>query len=150
VAYGFAGFLVVILAIGAGLQVYMWVNVIPEMARDDRANTRAFHSLYRWIESNTPAGVNVLWEDDTALYLATGRHGLLFLIPAREGYEHEDDQQVAWYRKVDQYARDHNLSYVMLTKMGPHRNDQILQDAAKNERLERVYEEAGGVVYKLR
>ena len=99
----------VILAIGAGLQVYMWVEYYRKW-RVTIAPISRFIPYTAGSNTNTPAGTNVLWEDDTALYLATGRHGLLFLIPAREGYEHEDDLQVAWYRKVDQYARDHNLS----------------------------------------
>ena len=150
VAYGFTGFLGLVLAVGAGLQIYMWVKVIPEMARDDRDNTRAFNSVYRWVKSNTPADANILWEDDTALYFAAERHSLILLIPAREWYEHGNEGDLDHYRKIDQYATEHNLGYVILTKMGPHKDDEILKAARHNARLERVHEEAGGVVYKVR
>ncbi len=71
VAYAFAGFLVAILATGAGLQVYMWASVLPDLAREDRRNARSFHESYEWIASHIDVTSNILWENDTALYLST-------------------------------------------------------------------------------
>jgi hypothetical protein len=150
VAYGFAGFLVAILALGAGLQIYMWINVIPGQARDDRANRESYARLYQWIESNTPQDANTLWENDTALYLSTGRLAVAFLIPPRQWYRSENDEDLESYRRIDEYARAHNLQYVILPAVGPHRNDEVLKVAAGNTKLEKIHEETGGVVYRVR
>jgi hypothetical protein len=149
VAYGFTGFLVLILATGAGLQIYNWTSVLPGLAHDDRETARSFVGVYEWIKYNTPAETNVLWENDTALYLATGRHSAAFLIPTRQYYAKGTDEDAALYRTIDQYAREHSLGYVMLPKVGMHRNDEILASAAKNPGLRKVYEEAGAVLYRV-
>ncbi len=150
VAYGFTGFVGLIIATGLALQIYMWANVIPGMARDDRANARAYASVYRWIEANTPVDANILWEVDTALYFATGRHSLELLIPPREWYATGNDRDIEHFRKIDEYARENKLSYVVLPNIGPHRNPDYLAAVKDNRNLEQVHEEAGGVVYKLR
>lgn len=150
VAYAFTTFLALVLATGAALQLYMWVRIEPEMARDDRANTQAFQSVYRWIAANTPPDANILWEDDTALYFATGRHSLALLVPAKEWYEHETEGDLEHFRRIDEYAREHHLQYAILPKMGPHRNDAHLEALKENGNLELVHEETGGVVYRLR
>ena len=150
VAYGFAGFLIAILALGAGLQIYMWGNVIPGQASDDRANAAQYASVYRWIESNTPRDRNVLWENDTALYLSTGRHAVAFLIPTRQWYRSENEEDLALYNRIDEYAREHKLDYVILPEVGPHRNDEVLKAVARNGNLGQVHEETGGIVYRVR
>jgi hypothetical protein len=150
VAYGFAGFLIAVLATGAGLQVYMWASVIPAQARDDRENARQFDSVYAWIAQNTDPGARIVWENDTRLYLATGRHAAAFLIPTRQWYRSENDEDVAAYRRIDQYAGELGLDMVVLPKVGPHRNDDVLKGAAENPNLLLLHEEQGGVIYTVR
>ncbi|MBZ5601022.1 MAG: hypothetical protein LAO79_01820 [Acidobacteriia bacterium] len=150
VAYGFAGFLIAILATGAALQVYMWINVIPGQARDDRANAAEYASVYRWIVQNTPPDAKILWENDTNLYLSTGRHAVAFLIPTRQWYRSENDEDLASYRQIDQYARAQGLEYIVLPESGPHRNEDVLKSAEQNVSLEKLHEETGGIVYKLK
>jgi len=151
VAYGFAGFLLAILATGAALQCYMWVSVIPGQARSDRENRAKYESVYRWIGENTPPQAAIVWENDTALYLAAGRHSVAFLIPPREGYRAEEDEQnLTPYRLIVEYLTDLRLGFWMLPTVGPHRNEAVLKIAAENPNLERVHEEAGGVVYRVR
>ncbi len=149
VAYAFAGFLIAVLATGAGLQIYMWVNVVPGLFREDRQNGRDFQVAYEWIQANTPENTNILWENDTALYLATGRHGASFLIPTRHYYAKGTDEDSELYRGIDQYAREHSLGYVMLPKVGPSRKDENLELASKNAGLTRIHEDSGAVVYRV-
>lgn len=149
VAYGFAGFLIAILAVGAGLQIYMWTSVLPGLARDDRQNARAFQNVYDWIKSNTPENANILWENDTALYLETGRHSASFLIPTRQYYAKGADQDLDLYQGIDRYAREHDLQYVMLPRAGPHRRDDVLGAAAGNRGLVKIHEDGGAVVYRV-
>ena len=40
--------------------------------------------MYAWIAQNLPRDANILWQDDTALYLATGRHSVSYVVPPRE------------------------------------------------------------------
>jgi hypothetical protein len=148
VAYGFAGFLIAILATGAGLQVYMWVNVIPGQARDDRANAKHFASLYEWIRINTSPDAAVIWENATALYLFANRHSAAFLIPPRQWYKAEHDDDLAFYRRIDEYAGQ-NYEFVMFPAVGPHRNEEILKAATENANLERIHEDTGGIIYKV-
>ncbi len=81
---GFAMVLVTVLTGGLVLQICMDVGVVPQLARNDRSNARAYQSIYAWIAQNLPADANVLWQDDTALYLATGRHSVSYVVPPRE------------------------------------------------------------------
>jgi hypothetical protein len=151
VAYGFAGFLITVLAVGASLQIYMSFSVIPELYRDDRANTLAYRSIYGWIANYVPSDSNILWQDDTALYLATGRHAVSFVVPPRE-FEATGGNagEAARYRSIAEYGRQQHLDYVLLAKIGLRHNDEVLRDAAVNPHLQLVHEEQGGVLYRVR
>jgi hypothetical protein len=151
VAYALAGYVALLLTVGLVLQIGMYAGVVPKMAREDRANTMAYSSMYGWIASHLPTGVNILWQDDTALYLSTGRHAASFVVPPRE-FEATGGEagEAARYRRIAEYARQQHLDYVLLAKIGLRRNDQVLSDAASNPNLEPVHEEAGGILYRVR
>jgi hypothetical protein len=150
-AYSFAGCLATVLTIGLVLQLSMDVGVVPNLFRDDRANTLAYRSIYRWISIHLPADANILWQDDTALYLATGRHSTSFVVPPREFEATGGDAgDAARYRRIAQYAREQHMDYVLLAKIGLRHNDQVLRDAAVNPELEPVHEEKGGILYRVR
>jgi hypothetical protein len=151
VAFGFAGFLITVLAVGAGLQMYMGLRVVPELFRDDRSNTLAYSSIYRWISNHLPADANILWQDDTALYLATGHHAASFVVPPREFKRTGGSAgEAGRYRRIAEYARQQHLGYVLFAKIGLRRNDEVLRDAAANPDLEQVHEEEGGILYRVR
>jgi hypothetical protein len=150
-AYTFAGCLVTVLTIGLVLQLSMDVGVVPNLLRDDRANTLAYRSLYRWIAGHLPADANILWQDDTALYLSTGRYSTSFVVPPREFEATGGDAgEATRYRKIAEYARQQHMDYVLLAKIGLRHNDQVLRDAAANPQLEPVREEVGGILYRVR
>ena len=151
VAYVFAGFLITVLAVGASLQIYMNVSVIPDLFRNDRSNTLAYRAIYGWIANHLPANANILWQDDTALYLATGRHAVSFVVPPREFEATGGDAgEAARYRGIAEYARQQRLDYVLLAKIGLRHNDEVLREAAANPQLEPVHEEQGGILYRVR
>ena len=151
VAHGFAACLVTVVTGGMVLQISMDVGVIPNLFRNDRSNTLAYRSIYSWIASNLPADANILWQDDTALYLATGRCAVSFVVPPREFEATGGDAgEAARYRKIAEYARQQHLDYVLLAKIGMRHNDQVLREAAANPNLELVHEERGGVLYRVR
>jgi len=150
-AYSFAGCLVTVLTGGLVLQISMDIAVVPNLFRNDRSNTLAYRSIYGWIASHLPANANILWQDDTALYLATGRHAVSFVVPPREFEATGGDAgEAARYRKIAEYARQQHLDYVLLAKIGLRHNDEVLHDAAANPNLERVHEEDGGILYRVR
>jgi hypothetical protein len=151
VAYSFAGCLVTVLTGGLVLQISMDVSVIPNLFKDDRADTLAYRSIYRWIASHLPTDANILWQDDTALYLATERHTASFIVPPRE-FEAtgRDAGEARRYRRVAEYARQQHLDYVLLAKIGPRHNGQVLRDAAANPNLEPVHDEEGAILYRVR
>jgi hypothetical protein len=150
-AYSFAGCLVTVLTVGLVLQISMEVGVVPKLFRDDRSNTLAYRSLYQWIVSHLPADANILWQDDTALYLATGHHSTSFVVPPRE-FEATGGEagEASRYRRIAEYARQQHMDYVLLARIGLRHNDQVLRDAAANPNLEAVHEEEGGVLYRVR
>jgi hypothetical protein len=151
VAYGFAGLLFTMLAAGASLQIYMNVSVLPDLYRNDRSNTLAYRSIYNWIGSHLPADANILWQDDTALYLANGHHAASFVVPPREFKATGGEAgEAARYKKVAQYARQEHMDYILLAKIGLRHNDEVLRDAAANRDLARVHEEEGGILYRVR
>jgi hypothetical protein len=148
---GFAIVLALILTGGAVLQICMDVGVVPQLARNDRTNARAYESMYRWIAQNLPADASVLWQDDTALYLATGRHSVSFVVPPREFEATGGDAgEAARFRGIDRYAREQRLGYILLAKVGLRKNQEVLREAAADRGLELVHEEAGGVLYQVR
>ncbi len=141
----------IVLTGGLVLQICMDVGVIPQLARDDRSNARAYRSMYGWIAKNLPADANILWQDDTALYLATGRHSVSYVVPSREfDASGGDAGEATRFRGIDRYAREQHLGYVLLAKVGLRRNREVLQVAAQDSGLEFVHEEAGGVLYRVR
>ena len=148
---GFAMVLALVLTGGLVLQICMDVGVVPQLARNDRANARAYRSMYTWIARNLPADANILWQDDTALYLATGRHSVSYVVPPRE-FEATggDSGEAARFRGIDRYAREQHLGYVLVAKIGLRRNQDVLNLAASDPGLEWVHEEAGGVLYRVR
>jgi len=107
--------------------------------------------MYAWIAQNLPADANVLWQDDTALYLATGRHSVSYVVPPR-GFEATggDAGEALRFRGIDRYAHEQHLGYVLVAKVGLRRNQEVLQVAAADPGLEFVHEEAGGVLYRVR
>lgn len=150
-AYSFAGCLVIVLTGGLVLQISMDVGVVPNLFRNDRANTRAYRSLYGWIANHLPADANILWQDDTALYLSTGRHSVSFVVPPREFEASGGDAgEAARYRRIAEYARQQHMDYVLLAKVGLRHNDEVLRDAAANPDLEPIHEEPGGILYRVR
>jgi hypothetical protein len=143
--------LVTVLTVGLVLQICMDVGVIPKLARDDRANSRAYRSIYDWIAKNLPADANILWQDDTALYLATGHHSASFVVSPRE-FEATggDTGEVARFRHIETYAREQHLGYILLAKIGQRHNQEVLRAAAANPNLEPIHEETGGILYRVR
>ena len=148
---GLAMVLALVLTGGLVLQICMDVGVLPQLARNDRANARAYRSMYAWIAQNLPAGANVLWQDDTALYLATGRHSVSYVVTPREFEASGGDAGEALrFRGIDRYAHEQHLGYVLVAKVGLRRNQEVLKVAAADPGLEFVHEEAGGVLYRVR
>lgn len=148
---GLVTLLALVLTGGLILQICMDVGVLPRLARDDRSNGRAYHTMYAWIARNLPPDANILWQDDTALYLATGRHSVSYVVPPRQ-FESSggDAEDAARFRGIDRYAREQHLGYVLVPKVGLRRNVEVLQIAAADPGLEFLHEEAGGVLYRVR
>jgi hypothetical protein len=136
---------------GLVLQICMDVGVVPQLARNDRTNARAYQAMYAWIARNLPADANILWQDDTALYLATGRHSVSYVVAPRVFEATGGDAGEAQrFRGIDRYAREQHLGYVLVAKVGLRRNQEVLQVAAADPGLERIHEEAGGILYRVR
>ena len=151
VAYGFAAILIAILAGGLGFQGYMGFVVLPELARNDRATAREYASFYQWISRNLPADANLMWENDTALYLGSGHHATNHVVPPRDWYATGGDSgEGARFQRIDAFAREHHLDYVAVTKIGLQRNEEVLQVVAANTNLERIHEEPGAILYRVR
>jgi len=92
-----------------------------------------------------------LWQDDTALFLATGRHSVSYVVPPREFEATGGDAgEAGRFRGIYRFAREQELGYVLVTKVGLRRNEEVLKVAAANTGLELVHEEAGGILYRVR
>ena len=151
VARALAFSLITVLTVGLVLQICMDVGVVPKLAREDRANSQMYRSIYDWIAKNLPVDANILWQDDTALYLATGHHSTSFVVSPREFEATGGDAGEALrYRQIDEYAREQKLGYILLAKIGLRHNQEVLRAAAANPNLEPVHEEAGGILYRVR
>ena len=151
VAYGFAAILIAILAGGLGFQIYMGFSVLPELARNDRANALKYARFYQWIARNLPADANVMWENDTALYLGSGHRATNHVVLPRDWYATGgDDGEAARYQRIDAFAREHHLDYVAVTKIGLQRNEEVLRVVGANTNLERIHEDSGAILYRVK
>jgi len=151
VARTLACYVVTLLTAGLVLQICMDVSVVPQLARNDRANARAYRGIYDWIDQNLPAGANILWQDDTALYLATGHHSASFVVPPRQFEATGGDKgEAARFRGIAAYAREQHMGYILVPKVGLRRNEGVLKVAAADPQLEAVHQETGGILYRVR
>jgi hypothetical protein len=149
-AYAFAGILTLVFAVGFGLQIYMSASAVPELFREERAKERARYHLYGWVAANVPAGANLLWERDVVLHLATGYHATSRPIPSRQWYAYGFTRDMDYYRNIDEFAREQRVAYIMISTAGPNPQAEPLRTMGSNPRIEKVHEEAGGVVFRVR
>jgi hypothetical protein len=149
IAYAFTGLLTLMLATAFGLQVYLSGSAFPELFREDRDKDRAYDHLYGWIAANVPAGANLMWERDVVLHLATGRHATSRPIPSRQWYASGFDRDMDYYRNIDEFAREHQLGYIVMSTAGSYPKTERLRTVAANPRLEKIHEESGGVVFRV-
>ena len=88
---------------------------LPDLFASYRTALRARQPAYQWIEKNAPAGANVFAYDDPMLYLYTGHKSCNLPIPPKLFYHGDDAGIDKLLHSMPDFARQQQLSYVLLT-----------------------------------
>lgn len=136
-------------------QLFTTFNLLPRMMDEFRQRLERNKPAFAWVKNNLPADARILAEQDTLVYLYTGRKSANLIIPTVHMYRDEPKQIMAAYSDAVNYARKHNLNYLYLTK-DDFRRDLDLEDYQKIQKslenptgVAKVYDQGGIRIFKL-
>jgi 4-amino-4-deoxy-L-arabinose transferase-like glycosyltransferase len=114
VARALAAAATVVLVGSVALEMYLTLIHLPEVAREERLTSASRAAAYGWIAANVPARANFLTTggDDPILFLYTGRHAILNVMPLTFWYQDEHGGMVDWVGNPVPFARAHGLKYL--------------------------------------
>jgi len=90
-------------------------HFLPDLLSSYREALEARKPAYQWIADNAPANANVFAYDDPMLYLYTGRKSCNLPIPPKLYYHNDDAGIDRLLHSIPDFAREYQLSYVLLT-----------------------------------
>ena len=136
-------------------QLFTTFNLLPRMMDEFRQRLERNKPAFAWVKNNLPADARILAEQDTLVYLYTGRKSANLIIPTVHMYRDEPKQILAAYSDAVNYARKQNLNYLYLTK-DDFRRDLDLEDYQKIQKslenpigVAKVYDQGGIRIFKL-
>lgn len=151
---GFSTLLAPLAAFAVFCTVFGLVHVIPDLFATYRADFEARAHAYQWIERNVPAGANLYAYQDPVMFLYTGHKASRLPIPPKFLY-HDDDRAIKkLMASMADFARSHDLDYLLLTPDDYHRDlnakgTQGLTEAIESGEFERLFASDRVAVYKL-
>ncbi|MFN3322025.1 MAG: hypothetical protein ACK5AZ_00895 [Bryobacteraceae bacterium] len=145
---------------GAAIAVFLWWNVyvidlryLPDLEEGERAILEDSKATYRWIAANLPPDARLLSDQDPAIYLYTGRAAMRPDLPTRYLYRDELDAFAARSFALDEFAREHNLGYLMITPMDiqlrPEHRREILRRIKENTNFGLLFDAPAAKLYKV-
>jgi hypothetical protein len=145
-------------AAGAAFAVFCIVfgltRFIPDLFASYRADFTARRQAYVWIDRNVPRDANLYAYQDPVLFLYTGHPACRIPIPPKFLYHGDDAGIDKLMGSLADFARDHRLTYLLLTPDDYHRDLNAkgthgLTEAIQSSAFERLYASTGATVYKL-
>ncbi len=134
--------------------VFGLAHFIPDLFASYRADFDARRPAYEWIARNTPADVNVYAYQDPLVFLYTGHKACRLPIPPKFLYHNDDAAIVKMMGSMADFARGHDLNYLLLTPDDYHRdlNDRGtrgLTEAMRSSSFQQVYASSSTAIYRL-
>ncbi len=136
-------------------QIFTVFNLLPSMMDGFRQRLERNKPAFSWVKNNLPADARILAEQDTLVYLYTGRKSANLIIPTVHMYRDEAKEIVAAYSGAIEYARLHGLNYLYLTKEDFRRDldvddyQKIQTSLANPVGVEKLYDKDGIRIFKL-
>ena len=127
---------------------------LPDLFAGYRADLEVRRPAYEWIARNAPSQANVYAYDDPMLFLYSGRRSVSLPIPPRL-YYHDDQAGIdRLLGSIPQFAREHQLGYVLLTHADFHRDlhergARLEQTVESSKAFQELYRAPGVSVYRF-
>lgn len=151
---GFSTLLATLAAFAVFCTVFGLVHVIPDLFATYRADFEAREQAYRWIDHNVPAGANLYAYKDPVMFLYTGHRASRLPIPPKFLYHGDDRAIEKLMASMADFARSHDLDYLLLTPDDYHRDlnskgTQGLSAAIESGEFQRLFTSDRVAIYKL-
>ncbi|MGA3188025.1 MAG: hypothetical protein ABSF22_13020 [Bryobacteraceae bacterium] len=146
------------LVVGAlAVECMMSFGYLYDSAAQRRAKLVDLRAAYAWIEANVPDSSKVLSNDDTLLYLYSGRRGHWVPMAPRAWYAGDHESTIATYRGIAAYCRSHGFEYFYSNADDtsrwtddPKEVEAVHRAIEENPELKPVFESNYGTVYRVR
>jgi hypothetical protein len=154
-AYVLASMAALVCAAGLGLQMFVSLGYLNQMADRERTKLRDFRAAYRWINANLPANASILSNDDPLLYAYTGRRGNCLPLLPRWWYGDDHQRIVDAFRDVAPYCRSRRFDYFYATSddlarwTGAEDQAKVDKVVRSNPELIPVFSSGIGTLYKI-
>jgi hypothetical protein len=154
VVVGFGTLLAGVAAFAVFCTVFGLTHVIPDLFATYRADFEARERAYQWIERNVPRGANIYAYEDPVMFLYTGHKASRLPIPPKFLY-HADDRGInQLMASMADFARSHELDYLLLTPDDYHRDlnekgKRGLSEAIESGNFDRLFASERVEIYRL-
>lgn len=151
---GFGTLLATLGAFAVFCTVFGLVHVIPDLFGTYRADFEAREQAYQWIAKNVPAGANLYAYQDPVMFLYTGHQASRLPIPPKFLYHGDDRAIEKLMASLPNFARSHDLDYLLVTPDDYHRDLNAkgthgLAEAIGSGEFERLFASDRVAIYKL-
>jgi hypothetical protein len=151
---GFGGLLAGLAAFAIFCTVFGLTHVIPDLFASYRTDFSAREQAYQWINSNVPLSANVYAYQDPMLFLYTGHKACRLPIPPKFLYHGDDAGVDKLMGSMADFARGHQLDYLLLTPDDYYRDLDAkgthgLTEAMQSDAFQKLFASSGVAVYKL-
>jgi hypothetical protein len=154
-AAGFGALLAGLAAFAIFCTVFGLSYFIPDLFVTYRADFAARQPAYQWIDRHVPRDAYVYAYEDPVLFLYTGRQACRLPIPPKFLY-HNDDRAIGQLMAaMADFARGHQLEYLLLTPDDYYRDLNArgthgLVEAMQSDAFQQKYESNRVAIYQLR
>jgi hypothetical protein len=153
-AAGFSALLAGVAAFGIFCTVFGLARFVPDLFASYRADFEARRSAYEWINRNVPRDANVYAYQDPVMFLYTGHEACRLPIPPKFLYHGDDSGIDKLMGSMADFARGHQLEYLLLTPDDYYRDLNAkgthgLTEAMQSDAFQKLYTSRQVAIYKL-
>jgi len=151
---GFGGVLASIAVFAIFCTAFGLTEVIPDLFASYRSDFSAREQAYDWINSHVPREANLYAYQDPVLFLYTGHKACRLPIPPKFLYHGDDSGIDRLMGSMADFARGHQLEYLLLTPDDYYRDLDAkgthgLTEAMQSDAFQKLFASSGVAVYKL-
>jgi hypothetical protein len=134
--------------------IFGLAHVLPDLFATYRADFDAREQAYQWIARNIPRDANIYAYQDPVMFLYTGHKASRLPIPPKFLYHGDDAGVDKLMGSMADFARGHQLDYLLLTPDDYHRDlnskgTHGLAQAMESDEFQRLYSSDRVAIYRL-